>query len=207
MATITTTITPEGQRNQWNVPEGYQSHGIPRGEIVFTGSFTVAAIGAGDVGVINISFEPPAQYYYKVAELSVLVTATSEADLDDLDTAIFGQYLNFRTGGVNAQTKSFQLVNFSHVGAQSSGTAGLQMNSVTSGTPFGATYTFPPGEDLSGMILSTVGGVGSIFLNLENPVASSDGLWLVFPYCRMLQYDVSDEFEYLLHTPVPVLPA
>lgn len=206
MATITTTSSPTPQLNAWNVPPGYQTHGIPRAEIVFSELFAIAAIGAGDVAVVNINLTPPAQYYYRLADLSLLLVGTTEADMDDFDESAFCQFRNFRTGGVNAQTRSFQLMNSSFSARSLNTVAGLSMLSVTSAFPFGSQYTMGPYQVLPGVILSTVGGVGDVFITLENAVASSDGGWECFIYGRMLQYDVSDEFEYLLHTPVPVLP-
>lgn len=207
MATVTTTSSPTPQRNQWVVPPGYQMSGIPRAEIVFANSFTIAAVGAGDVSVININFTPPANYFYRLVDLSFLITATTEADMDDLDDALFAQLRNFRDGGVNAQTRSFQMINTSKQAVTSGLIAGISMLSVTSAFPFSGMYTMGPFDVLPGTILSTVGGVGDVFLTLENPNASSDGAWFAFNYCRMLQYDVSDEFEYLLHTPTPIVRA
>lgn len=206
MATITVTENPTPQLNAWNVPPGHQSHGIPRAEIVFSTQFTIAQLGVGDGWVLNLAFTPPKDYFYRVVDLNFIITAISEADIDDVAEAAFTQYRNFRSDGSEAQFFSFFMVNTSFQYRQDTAEGALIHSMVTSSHLFGATFK-PDLLRLPGIILSTAKGAGDVFMNLENNVASSDGSWICFAYCRMLQYDISDEFEYLLHTPNPVVPA
>lgn len=205
MATITYNESPTPQRNQWRIPAGYQRAGIPRAEIVFSTQFTILALGAGDDWVLNLIFTPPENFYYRVMDLSFILGATTENDIGDVDDAAFVQFRNFRSGGTRVQSQSFLMPSIAHIYNQSPTKEGLDVQSVTSSVTEWTQYVLPPGMELPGMILSRIDGAGDVNFTLDNAVASSDDAWTAFGYCRMLQYDVSDEFEYLLHSPSPIV--
>lgn len=209
MATITYNETPEGLRNPWRIPPGYQSLGIPRAEIVFSTNFNILALGAGDGWVLNLAYAPPANWYYKVVDISFMITAASAQDITDIDNSAFMQFQNFRNDGSRVQTQTFVMPGIASLYSQVAGTTGaLAINSITAtGDDFTNQYALPAGMSLPGMILSTQGTSGQVIMTLENKVASSDADWNAYGFCRMLQYDVSDEFEYLLHTPSPYVRA
>lgn len=206
MAVITYNETPEPQINQWNVPSGQQVLGIPRAEVVFSHQFTILALGAGDDWVLNLAFTPPPNYYYRVVDLNFILGATSDADLADVDRAAWAQYRNYRTDGSRAQFFSFLMPNTSPSVLNDATAFAVGALTVTSANDRWATYK-PDLLRLPGIVLSTVGGVGDVFMTLTDNIASSDGAWEGYGYCRMLQYDVSDEFEYMLHTPTPIVSA
>jgi len=206
MTTITYNETPVAQRNAWDIPDGHQRFGVPRAEFVFSHQFTILALGAGDDWVLNLSFIPPANYFYKVVDLNFVLGATSETDIQDVDGTAWAQFQNYRNDGSQAQFFTFLMPNTSSIFNQDSADHAIKGLSVTSANDFWATFK-PDILQLPGIILSRVGGQGAVTMQLHDGVASSDGAWEGYGYCRMLQYDVSDEFEYLLHTPQPSVPA
>lgn len=202
MATITYNESPTAQLNPWRIPPGYQQSGIPRAEIVFSTQFTILALGAGDDFVVNLIFTPPTDYYYRVVELSFTIGATVESDLDDLDEACFVQFRNFRDGGTRVQTQTVLMPMIAKLYTASTSNA-LRAQSVTSSVDRWTQYCLPVEQPLPGMILSRLNGAGDVAVSLDNPNESSVGAWTAYGFCRMLQYDVSDEFVHVLHTPVP----
>lgn len=139
MATVAVALAlTRGAGNVFERPPTPVVGNVPYGEIVFTGSISIPALGAGDTTIITMSGTLPEGWVYRPVEVHVNIFASVVADLAGAEEAML---LTLTENQVSV--KSFQLFNQNIFYTNDAGSA--EFNPAVT-NDFVASFTPMPGD-------------------------------------------------------------
>lgn len=189
MATVATAHTPTPRLRFFQTNPSPESV-LPFGDVTFLQAGTIPSLGAGDVNVDTISCVLPNNYFYRIIDIGVTITAAAEADLDDGE---MGMAVTVSENQVSL--RHFGLYNVSERnGANVAGVsniAGFQGANPSATNDF-FTFFAPDGPSLESMRKTIIDASGAssvvqiVWVNAQPTTAAMTEV----PYVRLLMYTI-----------------
>lgn len=199
MTDVVTATVPVADVSFWDIPPGEQVGLQPRGEVVFAGSQTIAALGTGDEGNWTLQMNLPRNYHYRFVEANVTVSTVNAADLVEWQAAM--RVL------VSSDAPGFVQWNFPMAAIEfPNDTTSYPIQAVTEFTAAGnsvLSYWKPQME--YGSFIDAANGAGRLLLSWFNISASATNATTTFFRFRALIYDQDQVLKYPVHSPVPTI--
>lgn len=194
MTVITTAVADAGELVTWETP-GLGKSAMPRGEIIYRGTNTVAALAADDESVYQLTCTLPRNYAWKFAEIRLSILGTDTAVFDDLERG--GRVLVT----ADAQTEDFMIFSESRLYNQSVNSNQV-LEGVTNDVMEGFRVPDPPGCFFQPKLAA-----GTIVLTLVDHSTDTTTAYAVTHSIRMYMYTIEQMQYYLVHFPNLVVSA